>query len=145
MEARHEEASEEPAAEARPTTAEELINLEPAAVSKPSGPGTGVAVAARPSTGEPIPVPDSTEGAQEEDDDESPRQRCQAAELNIAGCARKHLDGLPRRETSLGKYILLGDDALSKRGDVRSSFFFCAKHGKEYIAIVQNKRCIHAS
>ena len=103
-----------------------------------------MALAARPSTVGPIPVPASTEVLQEEDGDDSPRQRFQATELNIDGCARKHLAGLPRRETSLGKYFLLGDDALAKRVDVRSSFF-CAKHGKEYITIIQNKRRSHAS
>ena len=40
-EARREEASAEPVAEARPTTVAEPITLEPEAVSTPSGPGTG--------------------------------------------------------------------------------------------------------
>ena len=100
--------------------------------------------AARPSTGDPIPSPDSTEGIQEEDDDESPRRRCQSAELNITGCDREHLSGLPRRGTSLGRYLLLRDNALSKREDARSAFF-CAKHGKEYLTIIQNKLRSRAS
>ena len=144
-ETRRGDARGEPVANTRPTPAVEPVILEPTAASTPTSIGTGVAVAAHPSTGAPMPVPEgSAEIQEEEEEDDSPRQRCQAAGLTITGCDRQNLAGLPCRETSLGKYFLLGDDALSKREDIRSAFF-CAQHGKEYITIIKNKRRSHAS
>ena len=105
--------------------------------------GMGVAVAARPSTEEEECKPASMTDNQGDGKDESPRRRCQAAELRITGCARKHLAGTTCRDAVADKYFLLGDDGLSNREDVRSAFF-CARHGEEYIMAIQNTRCSHA-
>ena len=95
----------------------------PLVVPTPSVPGTDVVAATHPSTAEPLPGPGETECGQDGEEGDSPQQRCVAAQLAIAGCAREHLAGISCRETTSGKYFLLGDDVLPGREDARSAFF----------------------
>ena len=76
-------------------------------------------------------------------DDELSHQKCEAADVTLAGGPRKNLAGMSRRAKELGKYFLLGDDILPSRPDVRAAFL-CDHHGEEYITAIRNARCSHA-
>ena len=53
------------------------------------------------------------------------------------------LAGFPGPNDELGKYFLPEDDLVTGREHARDAFF-CSQHGKEYITLVNNKRCSHA-
>ena len=72
----------------------------------PTDPGTDVVEATRPSTGEGIPGLETIDGSYDEDEENSPRQRCQADEIAITGCARKHLAGMTCRDAVVGKVTI---------------------------------------
>ena len=78
-------ATDEPATEVRPTPLVLPTTIDHAVMPTQSVTGTGVAVAAHPSTAEPHPVQEGTEGTREGDDEESPQQRREAAELALTG------------------------------------------------------------
>ena len=127
--------ADSPVTKVRATSVEEVGNGRKGG----AGAGTDVVVAAHPSTGVQPAKHDLLIGLPKEKRELSPRQRCQAAEVVVTGCAQKHVSEDQCHDALVGKYVLLEDDVIPHQTSSRSAFM-CVVHGKEYNVMIKEKR-----
>ena len=106
---------------------------------------TGVEEASRHSTG--IPEENDEEGAKPQPpkladtpDVEYPAQPREASRVLLKGCSRQQSAGCACPGEELDKLVLLEGDRNINRAEQLDAYL-CAKHGMEYVMLINNKRC----
>ena len=59
----------------------------------------------------------------------------------MKGCSREQLGGFSFGGEELGKFLSVGDGQNSNPPE-KADAVLCARHGKEYVMLINNKRCI---
>ena len=124
----------------------EAVDIAATVVSTPMADdaiGTGAAGAARPSTPPTFEISNEELDAEKEHPRDPSHQRCESPNVTFAGCVRARLSRLTCSEYELDMYLLLEDDGLAGR-PARREAFLRARHGKGYIMLIRNKRCVRS-